>query len=66
MRGIELNKEQAEKVLKETMTSLKEFNAVNTAKHMGELRGWHVTRPINNKTEELMFAILLDPEKYTR
>ncbi|MEO6720575.1 MAG: hypothetical protein ABIN67_09410 [Ferruginibacter sp.] len=50
--------------LKDTMTNLKDFNTRNTAKHIGEVRGWHVTLPINNKAEELMFTILLDPEKY--
>jgi hypothetical protein len=50
--------------LKQTMDELREFNAANTAKHIGELSGWHTTLPANNKTEELMFAVLLDPEKY--
>lgn len=50
--------------LHQTMDELREFNTNNTAKHIGEVRGWHVTLPINNKTEELMFAFLLDREKY--
>jgi hypothetical protein len=45
--------------LKQTMDELREFNTNNTAKHIGEIRGWHVTLQINNKTEELMFAFLL-------
>ena len=50
--------------LKQTMDELREFNTNNTAKYIGEIRGWHTTLQINNKTEELMFAVLLDPEKY--
>jgi hypothetical protein len=50
--------------LKQAMNELKEFDTKNTAKHMGEVRGWHVPLPVNDKTEELMFVLLLDPEKY--
>ncbi len=50
--------------LKETMAGLKEFNTHNTAKHLCEIRGWHTMPPVNDKTEELMFTILFDPEKY--
>ena len=50
--------------LKETMESLAKFNAENIAKHMGEVRGWHTTIESLNNSEELMFVILLDPEKY--
>ncbi|MVM40445.1 hypothetical protein GO730_26920 [Spirosoma sp. HMF3257] len=47
--------------LKQTMDELREFNTNNTAKHMGEMQGWHITLPIQNTTEELMFAVLIDP-----
>ena len=50
--------------LKQTMDKLREFNTNNNAKYIGEVRGWHTTVPINSKTEELMFAVLIDPEKY--
>jgi len=56
--------ENLSEAMKQTMDELREFNANNTAKHIGEVRGWHTTLPINNKTEELMFAVLLDSEKY--
>ncbi len=50
--------------LKQTMDELREFNKNITAKHIGEIRGWHITLAANNKTEEQMFAVLIDPEKY--
>jgi len=51
--------------LKETMTSLGKFNAENTAKHIGEMRGWHTTIQSPDSSEELMFVVFLDAEKYT-
>lgn len=48
--------------LKNTILKLKEFNKSNTAKNIGEVKGWHLT--IKNKemskSEEIMFAVLLD------
>lgn len=49
--------------IKETIESLKEFNVKNTAKHLGESRGWHISIRSNEK-ESLMFMILLHPEMY--
>ncbi|SEM00737.1 hypothetical protein SAMN04488505_103117 [Chitinophaga rupis] len=51
--------------LKDTLDQLKDFNTRNTAKHLGELRGWHTTLTIPNNIEELMLTILFDPGKYT-
>jgi hypothetical protein len=56
--------ENLQDALKETLDKLKDFNTSNTAKHIGESRGWHTTLTIRNNVEELMFAILFDPEKY--
>ena len=50
--------------LRQSMDELKKFNTNNTAKHIGEIRGWYATLPINNKTEEFMFVLLLDPKKH--
>lgn len=50
--------------LKDTMDKFKDFNTRNTAKHLGELKGWHAAFSPNNGMEEWMFAILFDPEKY--
>jgi hypothetical protein len=50
--------------MKQTMDELKDFNANNTAKHIGEVRGWHTTIHIDNEKEELMFVVLFDTEKY--
>jgi len=48
--------------LKDTSQALKEFRKENTAKHIGEIKGWHVT--IAAEEDNLMFLLLLDPEKY--
>lgn len=56
--------ENLQEALKDTRDKFKDFNASNTAKHLGELKGWHVFYGANNSTEELMFTILFDPEKY--
>jgi len=48
--------------LNRTLHSLKEFRKANTAKHIGEIRGWHVA--ISVEEDNLMFLLLLDPEKY--
>jgi len=53
-----------QEALKDTMDKFKDFNTRNTAKHFGELKGWHATFSPYNGMEELMFIILLDPEKY--
>ncbi|MEO6719286.1 MAG: hypothetical protein ABIN67_02930 [Ferruginibacter sp.] len=59
--------EDLSETLKATMEDLKEFNTKNNAKHIGEMRGgWSGSLPINNKTEELMFVVLLDTGMYTR
>ena len=50
--------------IKQTMDELKDFNNNNTAKHIGEVRGWHTTIHIDNEKEELMFVVLFDTEKY--
>ena len=50
--------------MKETMDELKAFDANNTAKHIGEVRGWHTTIHIDNEKEEHMFVVLFDTEKY--
>lgn len=48
--------------LKDTLQALKEFRKENTAKHIGEIRGWHVT--IEAEEDNLMFMLMLDPKKY--
>jgi hypothetical protein len=48
--------------LKDTLQGLKEFRKENTAKHIGEIKGWHVT--IAAEEDNLMFLLLLDREKY--
>jgi hypothetical protein len=50
--------------LKVDMDKLKEFNKNNTAKHIGEVKGWRTSLAANNKQEKLMFIILLDQGKY--
>ena len=57
--------EKLSEILKETMDGLRDFNTKNTAKHIGEMDGWHTALPKNiNKAEEFIFVLLLDPEKY--
>jgi phage host-nuclease inhibitor protein Gam len=56
--------EKLSEALKQTMDELREFNKNNTAKFIGEVKGWHTTLAANNKIEELMFTILIDREKY--
>jgi hypothetical protein len=48
--------------LKDTLQALKDFRKENTAKHIGEVRGWHVT--IAAEEDNLMFLLLLDRERY--
>lgn len=48
--------------LKDTLQAFKEFRKENTAKHIGEIRGWHVT--IAAEEDNVMFLLLFDPEKY--
>jgi hypothetical protein len=48
--------------LKDTLQALEEFKKDNTAKHLGEIRGWHMT--VANEEYNLMFLLLLDREKY--
>ena len=50
--------------IKQTMDELKRFDALNTAKHIGEVRGWHVPIHIDNEKEELMFVVLFDAKTY--
>lgn len=56
--------ENLQDALKDTIDKFKDFNTSNTAKHLGELKGWHAVLPANNSMEGLMFTILFDPEKY--
>jgi hypothetical protein len=48
--------------LKETLQALQEFRKENTAKHIGEIKGWHVS--IAAEEDNLMFLLLVDPKKY--
>jgi|SRR5215203_175131 len=57
-RGAEMIMER----LQDTLQVLKDFRIENTAKHIGEIRGWHVT--IASEEDNLMFLLLLDREKY--
>ncbi len=50
--------------MKQTMDELKDFNANNTTKHIGEVRGWHTTIHFDNEKEGLMFVVLFDTGKY--
>lgn len=48
--------------LKDPLQALKEFRKANTAKHFGEIRGWHAAAA--NEEDNLMFILLLDNETY--
>ncbi|MEX6688992.1 hypothetical protein QTN47_15900 [Danxiaibacter flavus] len=48
--------------LDSVLQALKEFRQANTAKHLGDIRGWH-TIDIEDE-ENLMFMLLLDPQMY--
>ena len=48
--------------LDDILQGLKDFRKANTAKHMGEIRGWYITS--HNEEDSTMFLLLLDKHKY--
>ena len=48
--------------LNDTLQAFKEFKKANTARHLGEIRGWHTI--VANEEDNFMFMLLLDRQKY--